>query len=173
MNKFAGQNKKYLYFFSIAVFLVILDQITKIYIIQNFKLHESLPVIQDFFHITYIRNPGAAFGIFRDANETFRSIFFLSLPPIVMGFIFMMIRGKTGDDRLQNLIFSLIFGGALGNYIDRVRFGYVIDFLDFHYKKVWSYPAFNVADMSIVIGIGILFYFTFQEEFKNTKKKRD
>lgn len=162
-------HKKYLYFVIITLSVVILDQITKIYILRNFKLHESLLVIQDFFHITYIRNTGAAFGIFQDAHETFRKIFFLTLPPIVMGIIFIMIRGLASGIRLQNLALSLIFGGALGNYIDRLKFGYVVDFLDFHYKRVWSYPAFNVADMSIVIGIGILFYLTFQEEFQKKK----
>src|SRR4051812_4612717 len=136
--------------------MVALDQLTKLYIHANFGLGESLPVVKDLFHITYVRNTGAAFGIFRDVSEIFRQLFFLSMPPIALVIILMMLRGVDERDRWQIFSLSLIFGGAIGNYIDRLRFGYVIDFLDFHYKEVWSYPAFNVADSAIVTGVCLL-----------------
>lgn len=147
---------KYLVLATIAGFLVVLDQITKIYVHANFALGETLPVVQDIFHITYVRNIGAAFGIFRDMPETFRDIFFKSMPPIAMAIILYMLKGVANSDRWQVFALSMIFGGAVGNYIDRLRFGYVIDFLDIHYKEVWSYPAFNVADSAIVGGVCLL-----------------
>jgi len=147
---------KYLVLATIAGFLVALDQLTKIYVHANFALGESLPVIQDFFHITYVRNIGAAFGIFREMPELFRDVFFKSMPPIAMIIIFFMLKGVPSSDRWQVFALSMIFGGAMGNYIDRLRFGYVIDFVDFHWKDVWSYPAFNVADSAIVTGVILL-----------------
>lgn len=162
-------NKKYLYLIIITCLVVALDQITKMYITMNFRLHESYPVIKDIFHITYVRNTGAAFGIFRDANVVFRTLFFLSLPPIAMVVIFFLLKSSPDKDFIQNTALSMVFAGALGNYIDRIRFQYVIDFLDFHYKNVWSYPAFNVADMSIVCGVILLFYFMIKDEMKNKK----
>ena len=147
---------KYLVLATIAAFVVALDQLIKLYVHANFSLGESVPVIQDIFHITYVRNLGAAFGILRDSNPTFRELFFLSMPPIAMIVILTMLHGVESSDRWQVFALSLIFGGAVGNYIDRLRFGYVIDFLDFHYKEVWSYPAFNVADSGIVVGVIIL-----------------
>jgi signal peptidase II len=162
-------NKKFLYLIVITCLVVAIDQLTKMYITMNFRLHESFPIIKDIFHITYVRNTGAAFGIFRDAPMLFRTIFFLSLPPIAMIVIFFLLKASPEKDTIQNLALSMVFAGALGNYIDRVRFQYVIDFLDFHYKQVWSYPAFNVADMSIVCGVILLFFFMIQDEMKKKK----
>jgi signal peptidase II len=162
-------NKKFLYLIVITCLVVAIDQLIKMYITMNFRLHESFPIIKDIFHITYVRNTGAAFGIFRDAPMLFRTIFFLSLPPIAMIVIFFLLKASPEKDTIQNLALSMVFAGALGNYIDRVRFQYVIDFLDFHYKQVWSYPAFNVADMSIVCGVILLFFFMIQDEMKKKK----
>lgn len=147
---------KYLVLATVAAALVVLDQLVKIYIHANFMVNESLPVWTGFFDITYVRNTGAAFGILRETPNLFREIFFLSMPPIAMVIILMMLRGVPNEDRWQVFSLSLIFGGAIGNYIDRLRFGYVIDFLYFHYKEVWYYPAFNVADSAIVTGVCLL-----------------
>lgn len=156
--------RKYLVLATIAGFLVALDQLVKIYIHANFTLSESIPVIPDIFHITYVRNTGAAFGIFRESHELFRKIFFLSMPPIAMIIILSMLKSVANSDRWQIFALSMIFGGAFGNYIDRLRFGYVIDFLDVHYKDVWSYPAFNIADSAIVSGVGLLLLIMFIRE---------
>lgn len=147
---------KYLVLATVACLVVALDQLTKLYIHSGWGLGESVPVIRDIFHITYVRNTGAAFGIFRDVPELFRKLFFLSMPPIAMVIITAMLRGVDNADRWQIFSLSLIFGGAVGNYIDRLRFGYVVDFLDFHYKDAWTYPAFNVADSAIVTGVCLL-----------------
>jgi len=148
--------KKYFIFFWIILAIVAIDQITKIYVHTQFRLGESITVIPDFFNFTYVRNTGAAFGIFSDSHETFRHLFFLSVPVIALVIIFMMLRSTPDRDKWQIWSLSGIAGGALGNYIDRIRFGYVIDFLDFHYKEAYYYPAFNVADSAIVCGVIVL-----------------
>lgn len=162
-------NKKFLFLISITCLVVAIDQLTKMYITSNFRLHESLPIIKDIFHITYVRNTGAAFGMFRDAPVLFRNIFFLTLPPVAMIIIVFLMKQTPDKETFQNIALSMIFAGALGNYIDRVRYQYVVDFLDFHYERVWTYPAFNVADMSIVIGVAVLFYFMFKDELNKKK----
>jgi signal peptidase II len=147
---------KYLILATVACLIIVLDQLTKLYVHSHFGLGETVPVIQGLFHLTYVRNTGAAFGIFREMPEIFRQLFFLSMPPVAVVVILVMLRSVANDDRWQVTALSLIFGGALGNYIDRLRFGYVIDFLDFHYYQSWSYPAFNVADSAIVTGVCLL-----------------
>lgn len=141
---------------AIASLIVIVDQLTKIYIHTHFSPSDSVPVIGGYFNITYVRNIGAAFGIFRDYGANFRQLFFLLMPPIAMIIIITILKGVANSDRWNVLALSMIFGGAVGNYIDRLRFGYVIDFLDFHLKEIYSWPSFNVADSCIVCGVGIL-----------------
>jgi signal peptidase II len=150
--------KKYYILAAVASLIVALDQLTKLYIHTHYDLGEFTTVIANFFNITYVRNFGAAFGIFGDSHETFRTIFFLSMPPIAMVTILAILRGVENNDYVQILALSGIFGGAIGNYLDRLRFGYVIDFLDFHWYGKWSYPAFNVADSAIVCGVIVLLW---------------
>lgn len=147
---------RYLALAAIACVIVILDQVTKLYIHTHFTVGESVAVIANYFNITYVRNTGAAFGFMHDWWESFRSIFFLLMPPGAMIIIVAILKGVSNHDRWQVLALSLIFGGALGNYIDRLRFGYVIDFLDFHLRDIYSWPSFNVADSAIVVGVGLL-----------------
>ncbi|WP_413558736.1 signal peptidase II [Bdellovibrio sp. HCB209] len=160
--------KKYIWLVAIAGFLIALDQVTKLYVHTHFHLGESLPVIPNFFNFTYVRNFGAAFGFLAESHPSFRELFFLSMPPIALIIILGIMRGVKDDDTKQIIALSSIFGGAIGNYIDRVRFRYVIDFLDFHIYGKWSWPAFNVADMAIVGGVGLLLALMFIE---NSKKK--
>ncbi|MBX7230702.1 MAG: signal peptidase II [Bdellovibrionales bacterium] len=148
--------KKYIILALTSSLIVALDQATKLYVHSHFQLGETIPVLTNFFNLTYVRNPGAAFGFLRESHETFRSLFFLSMPPLAMLTILGILRGVENTDNVQILALSHIFGGAIGNYIDRLRFGYVIDFLDFHWKEKYSWPAFNVADSTIVIGVCVL-----------------
>jgi signal peptidase II len=141
---------------AIASLIVIIDQLTKLYIHTHFAPSDTVVVIPGFFNITYVRNIGAAFGIFRDSAESFRSLFFMLMPPVAMIIILTILRGVSNTDRWNVLALSMIFGGAIGNYIDRLRFGYVIDFLDFHLRSVYAWPSFNIADSAIVVGVGIL-----------------
>ena len=155
--------KKYLYLMVIAGLFVAIDQLTKLYVHTQFRLGESVSVIPGFFNLTYVRNPGAAFGFLAASHPAFREIFFLSMPPVALIIILMILRGVKDDDTKQIIALSSIFGGAIGNYIDRLRFRYVIDFLDFHVQNNWSYPAFNIADSAIVCGVGMLLLFMFLE----------
>lgn len=148
--------KKNALIFSVTVGLVILlDQITKFYVVSHFQLHESLPVIAGFFNLTYIRNPGAAFGFLSSAPPEFRGVFFSLVTLIAVGLIlYYLIQNKVGDLWLL-LPLALILAGALGNLVDRFRFGEVIDFLDIFIGK-YHWPAFNIADSAISIGAFLL-----------------
>jgi signal peptidase II len=148
--------RKYLLLAGIAGFIIALDQVIKMYIHTHFQLGESDPILMGFFNITYVRNFGAAFGFLGDTHPSFREVFFLTTPPIALVIIVLILRGVADSDLKQILALSSVFGGAIGNYIDRLRFRYVIDFLDFHWHDVYTWPAFNIADMAIVGGVGLL-----------------
>lgn len=162
--------RKYLYLLTIAGIVIAIDQLVKVYIHNNFRLGESVTVVENFFNLTYVRNPGAAFGFLANSGETFREIFFLSMPPVALVIILLIMRGLKDSDTGQIIALSSIFGGAIGNYIDRLKFRYVIDFLDFHYQGKYSYPAFNIADSAIVGGVALLLLINYLES-KKTKKK--
>jgi signal peptidase II len=139
----------------VSTITVLLDQATKLQIMQSMQLHESIPVVPDFFSITYIRNPGAAFGLLASSSNGFRLAFFglTSLfALILLGTILYRLRP---DDWGGQLSVAAIFGGAIGNLLDRVRFGEVIDFLDV-YVGNYHWPAFNVADTAISVGVCFL-----------------
>ena len=164
--------KKYIWLILISGVLVALDQLVKIYVHAHFHLGESVGVIPNFFNLTYVRNFGAAFGFLADSHPSFREIFFLAMPPIALIIILFILRGVKNDDTKQILALSSIFGGAIGNYIDRLRFRYVIDFLDFHLYNRWSWPAFNIADMAIVGGVGLLLLLMFIENKKKEEAEK-
>lgn len=161
--------KKYLYLAVIAGLLVALDQLAKLYVHTQFRLGESTTVIPGFFNLTYVRNFGAAFGFLADSHPSFREMFFLAMPPIALVIILLILRGVRDNDTKQIVALSAIFGGAIGNYIDRLRFRYVIDFLDFHVGGRWSWPAFNIADSAIVGGVILLLLLMFFEKKEETK----
>ncbi|MGZ3742492.1 MAG: signal peptidase II [Pseudobdellovibrionaceae bacterium] len=148
--------KKYLYLAVITGLLVAADQLVKMYIHTQFHLGESIVVIPNFFNLTYVRNFGAAFGFLAESHPTFREIFFLAMPPVALIIILTIMHGVKDEDTKQIIALSAIFGGAIGNYVDRLRFRYVIDFLDFHLNNKYSWPAFNIADSAIVCGVCLL-----------------
>lgn len=166
-------DRKYLILIALAGAVVAIDQATKLYVHTHFRLGESITVIQDYFNLTYVRNMGAAFGIFAsppeflsglaDTWDVFRKIFFLSVPPIALIVIMTLLHRTPSKDKLQVVSLSIVFGGAIGNYIDRIQYGYVIDFLDFHIGNWYTWPAFNVADSAIVIGVGLMGLIMFQQ----------
>lgn len=156
--------RKYLVLIAMTFAITAIDQWTKMIVHSSFDLGESISIIQGFFNFTYVRNTGAAWGIFANAPETFRQIFFLSIPPIAIAIIVSFIYNLPESETLELYALSAISGGALGNYIDRLRFGYVIDFLDFHIQNKYSYPAFNIADSAIVIGVLVLTYIMFRKK---------
>ena len=135
--------------------IIILDQLVKIYVDKTMYLYQSIEVLENFFHITYIRNKGAAFGILSGANESLRVPFFLTVSAIAIVVIIYTIYTYREESQLFPFSMALILGGAIGNMIDRIRLGEVIDFVDVHwYTHHW--PAFNVADSAITIGVTLL-----------------
>ncbi len=158
----------------IVTFIVIaLDQFTKILVHSSFDLGESVIVFESFFNFTYVRNVGAAFGIFGNLSAPVRQVFFLTVPPLAVLLILMILRSTPDKERLQVFALSLVCGGALGNYVDRLRFGYVIDFLDFHINQSYNWPAFNVADIAIVTGVMITALFIFKPELSKQNDSSD
>jgi signal peptidase II len=144
---------KYLHAGSIMGIVLVLDQITKYIIRTHVRLYDAIPVIPGFFNITYVRNKGAAFGILSNLPELWRSAFFIGVTIIAVSAIIALIV-KT-HDRFAVYAFSLIAGGAIGNVIDRIRFGEVVDFIQWYVKSHY-WPSFNVADSAITIGVVLL-----------------
>jgi len=133
---------------AIIGFLLVLDQFTKSLILKKLTWGQSLPVITNIFHLTLVSNKGSAFGILRGTSAIFIIISFL-----LIIFIILSLKKRSGYFSLKSVrfAFALILSGALGNLIDRIRFGYVVDFLDF---RIW--PVFNIADSTITIGAILL-----------------
>ena len=138
----------------IAGSVVIADQITKGIILDRVALYHSITVVPGFFNITHIQNPGGAFGFLAHQSPTVRAVVFLLMSFLAVGLIFWFYRKTPATHRFLAAGFALILGGAVGNLIDRLRFGSVVDFLDF-YIGSWHWPAFNVADSAITTGIAI------------------
>lgn len=148
---------KYKYFVITVAVIILLDQITKALVLQYFHLHDSLTVIPGFFNLTHIRNPGGAFGVLAGGGNHLRNWLFLGAGTIALGMILFFLQSTPDRDRLMRFTLALIFGGAIGNIVDRLRFGEVVDFLDFYVGQL-HWPAFNVADSAITIGIFLFVY---------------
>lgn len=134
-------------------FVLLLDQVTKHLIETRVQLYEKIAVIPHFFNLTHVRNKGAAFSLLSDAPEPFRSLFFITMSLLALVAIAVIIR-KTRE-WLPVLSYSLIAGGAVGNLIDRIRYGEVVDFIQW-YIKSYYWPSFNVADSAISVGATLL-----------------
>lgn len=148
--------KKFYPLVMITPVVIALDQFTKYLIVDKFRLGETIPMVSGFFNLTYIRNTGAAFGIFAQSHPSFRVPFFVAVPLIALVAIGYIFRKIGAADLKLSAALSLVVGGAIGNLIDRVQLGYVVDFLDFHWSYQYHFPAFNVADSAICVGVGIL-----------------
>ncbi len=137
--------------------IIFSDQVTKAIVQDKFFLGESIPVIKDFFHFTYVRNQGAAFGMLANHNDWIRIPILFILPIIACFWFLYLMWSVRNKNIIQCLAYALIFAGAVGNLIDRWSLNYVVDFLDFFYKG-HHFPAFNIADSSISIAAGLLIY---------------
>ncbi len=131
-----------------AAFVLIVDQTTKLWIISAFELHQSLP-ITSFFNLVRVHNEGAAFSFLADAGG-WQRWFFTALGVAASALILWMLRAHA-TQKLFAFALASVLGGAVGNVIDRLLYGYVVDFLDFHHAS-WHFPAFNVADSAITLG---------------------
>jgi signal peptidase II len=137
--------------------IVLLDQATKLIIDRTLPLHHSIPVIENLFSLTYVRNTGAAFGIFAGSHESFRRPFLILFSLLAIGFILRLLWRLPQAEKGLITALTLILGGAIGNLIDRIVHGEVIDFLDFYWSS-FHWPAFNFADSFITIGVVIALF---------------
>lgn len=148
---------KYKKLLMVSGLVVLLDQISKFVIVSHLPMYQSITVIPGLFNITHIHNPGGAFGFMASQSETVRTILFIVVSILAVGFIFYFYANTPSSHPWLANGLALIFGGAIGNLIDRARLGKVIDFLDFYIRQ-WHWPAFNVADSAITVGMGIFIF---------------
>lgn len=152
----------------IMVGVVIFDQVSKILVVSNMELYESLPVIKNVFNFTYIRNDGAAFGMLDNARWVFMVFSTLAIIAVIA---YMFI--KKPQSKLLCISLSFIVGGGIGNMIDRVRLGYVVDFLDFcAFPKLWKW-TFNVADAFVVVGAFMLIFYMILDIINEAKREKE
>ncbi|HEU0014041.1 MAG TPA: signal peptidase II [Longimicrobium sp.] len=157
-----GRRKAALYL-GATLGLIAIDQVTKLIVQERMRLYDPIPVIGDFFRLTYIYNRGAAFGL--HFGEWSRVIFMM-LPVVAVVFLFIMYRGTPWSDKVRLVSISLVTGGAIGNLIDRLRSSRgVVDFLDFGFGET-RWPVFNVADIGVTIGALLLAVSLWREEQK-------
>ncbi len=145
-----------MWLFVLPLAVVILDQFSKYIVVENMALGESIPIVEEVFHLTYILNPGAAFGMFAHNR-----LFFIAIAVVVIGIIIWARREILASPWEVKAGCGLFLGGAIGNLIDRARQGLVIDFFDF---RIW--PVFNIADIAICIGVVLIIWNLLKTELK-------
>lgn len=144
---------------------LLVDQATKLYVDRVMTLHQSIPVIDGLFSFTYLRNRGAAFSFLSEAS--WRLPFFIVITLIAAVVILVALKKMRDDQKLAQISLAMIFSGAIGNLIDRVRLGEVIDFLDV-YWRTHHWPAFNIADSLICVGVALVALDMVREERRQT-----
>ena len=147
--------RKYWVLLIACSWILLTDQWTKHVVQQRLPLYQRVEVIQGFFNVTHVRNSGGAFGIFGGDKSGLGGFLFVAVSVVAIGIIiFLFLKVKEGEGHLS-LSLSLVLSGDMGNLIDRIRYGEVIDFLDF-YVSSYHWPAFNIADTAICFGIGLM-----------------
>ncbi len=141
--------KKYVVVFSTALAIILIDQLSKFFVRANFQLSQSIPIISNIFHLTYINNTGAGFGILKA-----QALILIFISVAVIGIILYNFDKIKNNETLLQILVGFVLGGTIGNLIDRLSYGHIIDFLDF---QIW--PIFNFADSFVTIGvIGLIIY---------------
>lgn len=158
-------------YLGILIVVLGLDQITKMMVISSFSLYEKVVVLPGFFNLTYVTNRGAAFSMLAAVDSPWRHYFFIavsSIAVILLTVLWLRVHEKAPG---QGWGLALICGGALGNLVDRIRFGAVIDFIDIHWHG-YHWPAFNIADSAICVGAGLFMILSLLKEDKDKNKQR-
>ncbi len=141
----------------VAGAVLVLDQVTKALVLAHLPLGGSIPVLPGFFDLTHVHNPGGAFGFLSGMSAEIRALLFVAVSLLAAGLILYFYWQTPPNQRFLAVGLSLLFGGAVGNLVDRIRFGVVVDFLDL-YAGSLHWPAFNVADSAITVGVLIFGY---------------
>lgn len=157
-------SRKLRVFLPTFVVTLVIDQVTKIEIVERFVYGERLVVIPGFFNLTHVRNPGGAFSFLANLSDGWREAFFLGTGALAIVLLIAFLRRLEPDEWLAPLAIGGVLGGAIGNLTDRIVYGEVIDFLDFRLIGGYVWPTFNMADCWIVVGVGILMAQMFFEE---------
>ena len=152
----------------VAAAVVVLDQLTKLWIMTSFDLHQQQMVIPGFFNLVYVTNTGAAFGFLAGDKTWLRQVFFVTVSVVALVVIFFAYHHLKRQRRIFSYALGLIAGGAVGNLIDRLRFGSVVDFLDF-YLGSYHWPAFNAADSAITVGVGLFLLGTLLQHLQDRR----
>ncbi|MFC4103893.1 signal peptidase II [Paenibacillus xanthanilyticus] len=158
------------YYYWIALFVFVIDYVTKKVIENKLELHEIIPVIGDFFVITSIRNRGAAFGILQEQR-----FFFIAITLVVVSAIVWYIHRNRNGRPLLLVGLGLVLGGAVGNFLDRALYGEVVDFLQFTFGS-YVFPIFNIADTGICVGVGLILldsFLSMKNENQETSDTRE
>ncbi|WP_069366690.1 signal peptidase II [Salisediminibacterium beveridgei] len=152
-----------MFYYLIAILVIALDQITKYIVVRQMDQGQSIELISGFLYLTSHRNAGAAFGILQGQMW----LFYIATV-VVAGVIIYMIITQTKDSRFFGISLGLVLGGAIGNFIDRLLEGEVVDFIDV-FIFTYNFPIFNVADMALVIGVGLMMIYFIIEEKRQGK----
>lgn len=137
--------------------IVLIDQATKMLVLKHLQLYQTVKIIPGLFNLTHVHNPGGAFGFMAGQSQEIRSFLFLAVSTLAIGFVFYFYHRTPRNYPWLSTGLALIFSGAIGNMIDRIHMGKVIDFLDFYVHNL-HWPAFNVADSAISIGMAIFIF---------------
>lgn len=150
----------------VSIITILIDQIIKYLIITNLKFTDSINVIKNFFRITYLQNTGAAWSILSG-----NVVLLVLITLIALVFIYIILKKKKEYLKIEYLCYGLLIGGIIGNLIDRIRYGFVIDYLDFNFGE-FNYPVFNLADICIVVSAIILIIISMKEDKNGNKSRR-
>ena len=161
--------RKYWVLFIVCLAVLFFDLWTKHLVLQKLPLHHSVEVIAGFFNLTHVRNTGGAFGIF-GGRGGIGAVFFVVVSLIAVGAIVLFFIRLKEDEKILSLSLSLVLSGALGNLIDRLRYGEVVDFLEF-YVSSFHWPAFNIADSAICMGVGLMAWELLTHDLRKSKTR--
>ncbi len=150
---------------AISATVVALDQATKALVVARMALRERIAIVPGFFDLTYVTNPGGVWSVGADLAGPWRTAIFLALPAAITAFALMHAWSLPPGARVRQAAIALVVGGAVGNLIDRLfrTPPEVVDFVLLHYRR-WAWPAFNVADMAICVGVGVLLVASFSDD---------
>jgi signal peptidase II len=163
--------RKYWVLIVVCLLVLFLDQWTKLIVQRSLSLYQRIEVIHGFFNLVHVRNTGGAFGIFGGEGGGVGSLFFVVVSVVAIGSILILLTRLKEDEMIISLSLSFILSGAVGNLIDRLWHGEVVDFLDF-YISSYHWPAFNIADSAICVGIGLMILVLFVKDRKKNIKSQ-
>lgn len=156
-------------FVVVSVLTLVMDQVTKELILERFEIGESLKIVEGYLNLVHVRNPGAAFGLWGQADPQYRDFFLLGVSGLVALLVPFIMVYYSKSTSLVSIALGLFWAGSAGNFIDRLRFGEVVDFIDIHWRH-YHWPAFNVADASLCMATFLLaVHFIFIEDAKKTQ----